>query len=397
MEKDKAFDGFRRAAAHTLFMNTSPSNWANGLALGNGQYGGLLFQPENTVLEYAFTRLDLWKRHLVGPERIPLKTINKLLAQGTDKLLDAINEEFKDRERPGFKPGGRLKIGIEAWGLSHAVTLFDKRMQMDLALGEISGSYELSSKAMKWTALTDPDDDITVIHLGDTFLHYLCRFPYKQRVELYRLEDPEARIIENGVTDDGIAYILFDFNEELKAIAAFTIDGLDYSVTKNCEPGHAAIDVSLNYEYSELAMLQTSMDAGSDQYNGTPPPKLQYDVYHTLIVDVEGKRGDLLELAREKLLKAKKEGFRSIRGRNRRWWKNFWNKSGIALENAAMEGLWYCSLYQMACTSRGSVAPGLFGLWNAEAEAPWSGDYHGNINFAMYAWPLFGLNHPELH
>ncbi|MBO4512641.1 MAG: hypothetical protein J5746_07720 [Victivallales bacterium] len=397
MQKKNTFDGVKRAASHTLYMHTSPTQWANGLAIGNGQYGGLLFEPQDTVLEYAFTRLDLWKRHLVGPKRLPLSKFKQLMKKSTDALLEEINKEFHDTERPGFKPGGRLRINLEAWGLSHAVTLFDKRMEMDIAKGEVRGSYELASKASKWTALTSPDDDITAIHVEDTYLHYLCRFPYRQRVELYRLEDPEARILENGVTEDGIAYIIFDFNEELKAIAAFTVDGRPFKVAKNCEPGHAAVDVSLNYEYSALDMLQSSMEAGKDAYNNTPPPKLKYDVFHTLIVDVEGTKGDLLHLAREKLLAAKKEGFSSIQKRNQNWWRAFWKKSGIALENPALEGLWYSNLYQMACTSRGDVAPGLFGLWNAEAAAPWSGDYHGNINFAMYAWPLFAINHPELH
>ncbi len=395
MSNEMPFKGHRRAAAHTLYMNTSPSHWANGLAMGNGQFGGLVYQPEDTVLEYAFTRLDLWKRHLVGPGRIPLEQFNALLAQGKDKLLEEINKEFHDTERPGFKPGGRLKIGLDTWFLPPAVTLFDKRMEMDISKGEVRGRYELAGKAMAWTALTDPDDDVTAIHLEDTFVHEQCHFPYKQRVELYRLEDPEARLLENGVTDDGIAYILFDFHEELKAIAAFTVDGVPIAAAPSCDPGHAAIDVSLNYNASELAILQNSMKAG-DKMRNDLPPKLKYDVFHTLIVDVEGKRGNLLELARQKLTQAKTAGFAAIRNRNLLWWKKFWNKSGIALENPALEGLWYCNLYLTACTSRGAVAPGLFGLWNAEAAAPWSGDYHGNINFAMYAWPLFGLNHPEL-
>ncbi len=395
--KNSRFNGFSRAASHTLYMNTSPSQWANGLALGNGQYGGLFFQPENTVLEYAFTRLDLWKRHLKGPGRLPLKKFYELLNQSVDKLQEELNKEFLDTERPSFKPGGRLKIGLEEWGLPHAPTLFDKRMKMDIAHGEVSGSYELSSKAMEWTALASPDDDITAIHLQDTFNHYLCRFPYRQRIELYRLDDPQARILRSGVTDDGIAFIEFDFNEELKALTAFTVDGIDFRPAICSEPGRVAIEVFLNYEYSPLAILQTSIDAEGDSFGNTPPPKLKYDLFHTLIVDTDGTRGDLLAIARKKLYAARQDGFAALQKRNRAWWKAFWNRSGIAIANPALEGLWYCNLYQLASTSRGDVAPGLFGLWNAEATAPWNGDYHGNINFAMYAWPLFAINHPELY
>ena len=398
MKNSSAFDGFARAKSHTLFMNTSPAKWTNGLPLGNGQYGGLFFQPEETVFEYSFTRLDLWKRHLISKGRLTLDQFNKLLAQGEDALMAELNKEFTcDASRPSFKPGGRLQLGLDYWELPHASTLFDKRMQMNLAHGEVSGSYELSSKAMSWTALAAVDDDITAIHLQDTYLHYLCRFPYTQRLEMYRLDDPDARILESGLTDDGIGYIIFDFHEELKAITAFAVDGAVFQPVADCMPGHVAVKISLNYEYSELSMHQTSLAAGDDQYNNTPPPKLQYDIFHTLIVDPEGNQETLLARARKKLLAAKAQGFASLQKRNRAWWKSFWQKSGIALENPALEGLWYCSLYEIAATSRGPVAPGLFGLWNSAATAPWNGDYHGNINFAMYAWPLFVLNHPELY
>ncbi len=397
MKDPSLFNGFRRAASHTLFMNTSPSHWANGLAAGNGQFGGLFFQPQGTVLEYAFTRLDLWKRHLAGPDRITLPRFKKLLAEDPDKLMEELGKEFYDTERPNFKPGGRLRICLDEWELPHGITLFDKRMKMDLAHGEVAGRYELSGKAMEWTALTDPDSDVTAIRLEDTWLHYLCRFAYTQRVELYRLTDPDARILESGVTDDGIAYILFDFREELRALAAFTVDGLPFHAASSFDPGHAAVEVSLNYEPFALSSQQNSMDTSGDPYGNTPPPMQSYDVFHTLIVDPDGSKGDLLSLAREQLLAAKAEGFAGIRKRNRRFWRHFWNKCGIAVGDPALEGLWYCSLYHTACTSRGAVAPGLFGLWNAEASAPWHGDYHGDINFAMYAWPLFAVNHPELY
>lgn len=395
--RSKQFNGYKRATAHTLYMNTSPTQWANGLAIGNGQYGGLLFQPDNTILEYAFTRLDLWKRHLVGPSRLPLDKFKELLSEGVDKLQDEINKEFFDTERPSFKPGGRLKINIDAWGLSHSPTLFDKNMKMEIAHGEVAGSYEISSKAMKWTALATSDDDVTAIHLCDTYRNYLCRFNYTQRVELYRLPDPQARIIRSGITDDGIAYLEFDFNEELKALTAFTIDGLPWAPATDCMQGQVAINVSLNYELSALSQLQSSLQADSDPFNNTPPPKLQYDIFHTLIVDTDGSKGDLLAIARKKLFAAKKQGFDNLQQKTRKFWHTFWNKCGITLENPALEGLWYCNLYHIAATSRGQVMPGLFGLWNAEATPPWNGDYHGNINVAMYVWPLFALNHPELH
>ena len=395
--KKKEFSGVSRAAMHTLSFANSPSVWQNGLPLGNGQFGGLLYAPGDTSFEFAFTRLDLWKRHLVGPDRLPLNKVLELLEkEGPTALRKELDKEFFDTERPNFKPGGRLSVGIDTWmALSQTHTLFDRRMSLDLAHGEVNGSYEIAAKAEEWTALIDPESDVTAIHVQDTFVHELCKFNYVQRMELYRMPDPESEILRSGVTEDGILFIEFGFKEELRALTAVCIDGRPYKTVQGLEKGHVAIDIDKNYQSDPLEALKSSLTGdGIKKNTGT---RFEYSIFHTLIVDIDGSKGDLLALAKKRLNAAKTEGFTAIQERNRTWWSAFWNRSGLTMENAAMEGLWYNNVYQLAATSRGKVMPGLFGLWNADASAPWSGDYHGDINNSMWSWPLFPLNHPELH
>ncbi|MBR4674577.1 MAG: hypothetical protein IKP00_08940 [Victivallales bacterium] len=397
MKKTKSFSGVLRASMHTLSFANSPSVWQNGLPLGNGQFGGLFYEPDDTAFEYAFTRLDLWKRHLVGPDRLPLdKVLAILQKEGPEALRKELDKEFFDTERPNFKPGGRLSLEVDNWvALTQTHTLFDRRMSLDLARGEVHGSYELASKAETWTALIDPESDVTAIHVEDSFVHELCKFNYRQRLELYRMPDPESEILRSGTTEDGILFIEFGFKEELRALAAVCIDGRPFKVAKGLENGRVAIDIDKNYQSNPLEALKSSLTGdGIKKNTGT---RFEYCIYHTLIVDIDGSKGDLLEVAKKRLCGAKAEGFASIQKRNRAWWRNFWNRSGITMENAAMEGLWYNNVYQLAAISRGKVMPGLFGLWNADASAPWSGDYHGDINNSMWSWPLFPLNHPELH
>ena len=74
--------------------------------------------------------------------------------------------------------------------------LFDRRQELDLEKGEVTGSYELAGKAMERITVAAQDMDVIATRLGDTFLHpaqintYL---PHTQRVELYRLYDPDAQ------------------------------------------------------------------------------------------------------------------------------------------------------------------------------------------------------------
>ncbi len=389
------FQGYQRAKGHSLSFATSPSCWQNGLPVGNGQYGGVFYQPEGTILEYAFTRLDLWKRRLAGPGRMPLKRFLDILEhQGADALMKELDVEFHDTERPCFKPGGCLSLALDSNGaFSNDYTLFSQSMQLLPACGEVRGVTEFSAKAVAWTALVAPGEDVTAIHLEDSYLHPQCVFPFTQRLKLFRKYDEQAHVRRQGVTDDGILYVEFDFGEKLHALAAVTVDGVPYRAVESIEERTgAAIDLDLDYTESELAMLKSSLDHA----DAVCTKRYSYDLYHTLIVDTDGTAGDLLDIARQRLLQAKQTGFAELQKRNRRWWRRFWEKSGFALENAALEGLLYNNIYQLAATSMGPVMPGLFGLWNGAASAPWNGDYHGNINVAMYTWPLFGLNHPEL-
>ena len=390
------FHGFQRAKGHALSFATSPSCWQNGLPMGNGQYGGVVYQSAGSILEYAFTRLDLWKRRLVGPGRMPLDRFREILEQrGAEALMKELDVEFQDTERPCFKPGGCLQLGVDAFdGFSQEHTLFARTMTLQPAYGEVSGFTELAAKAVSWTALVSPGtNDIAAIHLEDSYLHAQCVFPFEQRLKLFRKFDEQARVRRQGVTDDGILYVEFDFGEQLHALAAALVDGVPVRPVQGIEEScGVAVDLLLDYTESDLAMLKSSLD----HVDAVCGERYTYDIYHTLVVDPEGARGDLLETARRRLQKAKRMGFAALQRDNRRFWRNFWNRSGLALENAAVEGLWYNNLYQLAATSQGKAMPGLFGLWNGAASAPWNGDYHGNINVAMYTWPLFGLNHPEL-
>ena len=389
-----AFNGFNRAKGHTLTMSESPTIWQNGLPLGNGQFGGLLYEPDDSIFEYAFTRLDLWKRHLVGPKRLPLEKFLKLYnTKGVDALMKELDKEFYDTERPCFKTGGFLNLSIDHWGdLGQENTQFVHSMALDIAHGEVKGVYEFSAKSTEWTALVSADEDVTAIHVADGYLHPQCTFDYYQRLELFRRLDEQANVRRKGITKDGILFIEFDFGEELHALTAVLVDGIPTKVAKTDMEASVAVNVILDYTEDELAIQKSSLDHA----DAVCTKHYEYDIYHTLVVDAEGKIDDLLSIASKRLLAARKRGFATMQAANRRWWKAFWNKSGIAIENAAVEGLWYNNLYQLAATSRGKVMPGLFGLWNGAPVVPWSGDYHGNINVAMYTWPLFGLNHPEL-
>ena len=80
-------------------------------------------------------------------------------------------------------------------------------------------------------------------------------------------------------------------------------------------------------------------------------------------------------------------------------WEEYWNRSGIALEDEYLEHLWYTNTYFLRCLLNAhSRCPGLFGNWMYEnIGTAWHGDYHMNYNTQQIFWGLMAANRQELH
>ena len=80
-------------------------------------------------------------------------------------------------------------------------------------------------------------------------------------------------------------------------------------------------------------------------------------------------------------------------------WAEYWQRSGVALDDEFLEHLWYVNTYFIRCALNGhSRCPGLFGNWMCgSVGTAWHGDYHMNYNTQQVFWGLMGANRQELH
>lgn len=80
-------------------------------------------------------------------------------------------------------------------------------------------------------------------------------------------------------------------------------------------------------------------------------------------------------------------------------WKDYWECSGVRLEDEFLEELWYRNTYFLRCLlNPGSRCPGLFGNWMfGDIGTAWHGDYHMNYNTQQTFWGLMASNRQELH
>jgi alpha-L-fucosidase 2 len=80
------------------------------------------------------------------------------------------------------------------------------------------------------------------------------------------------------------------------------------------------------------------------------------------------------------------------------WWKRFWAQSAIDIPDPVLEKQWYLEMYKFGAASRRGAPPiSLQAVWTADDGnlPPWKGDFHNDLNTEMSYWPGYSANHLE--
>jgi alpha-L-fucosidase 2 len=101
------------------------------------------------------------------------------------------------------------------------------------------------------------------------------------------------------------------------------------------------------------------------------------------------------ELLRSEL--PKNSEWEASQGTSEKIWKEYWEKSGVILDDDLLETIWYRNLYFFNCAVKDGVnTPGLFANWSYnDIGTAWHGDYHMNYNTQQPFWLTFSSNHLE--
>lgn len=126
----------------------------------------------------------------------------------------------------------------------------------------------------------------------------------------------------------------------------------------------------------------------------------------TMVSAIEGGKEEgtknTLEQSTEKALdklasRSSKASLASAKQNHLEYWKEYWMKSYIDIQDADVERMYYGMLYQLGCSTsvssenNGGVAAGLF-PWTANDHPAWQGDYTTNTDFQRQIHPLVQAN-----
>jgi alpha-L-fucosidase 2 len=340
---------------HDLVFSNLAQSWDEGIPLGNGLLGALVWQKGNS-LRLSLDRSDLWDLRPVAAFNSHLFRFSWVRSHVLDKDYDPVHEMGDvpyDRDpAPTRIPAGSLQFDISALGEIESVRLILKE-----AVCEVR--WKNGTRMMTYVHAVEP-----------------------------------------------VGWFKFDgVPESLEPL----LIPPTYAATERDQTGTEVVAakslVSLGYPAPEVSQEKTSVHYHQKGWDG-----MSYDVVvewikteaHSLIgvwsisSHVPGWNGG--GDAAESTAAAWKRLAAIDLDSHETWWKRFWVQSAIDLPDPVLEKQWYLEMYKFGAASRRGAPPiSLQAVWTADDGnlPPWKGDFHNDLNTELSYWPCYSANHLE--
>ena len=335
-------DRHTAVSEHRIVHRTAPLQWRDGFPLGNGEIG-VMFWGDGDPLAFTLDKADLWDLR--------------------------INEDF--RAHPDYNYAGLQRLVAEQRA-DEVLEVFEERQRRDNPIGP------------------------TKISIGRAEL----QIPESEHCE-YRLEIGTATV-EGCVRTRSGERQLQGFVHRDRNVFCLRVAGCGPDAAMSLVPladmneslaelGHPEPQLEEAGELRTLVQTIPSGPAYCVAWNPSGP-----DFFLAM------ESAATSEEARSKALRswqsASADGFENLLEEHTRSWSEFWSGSAVFLPEQRIEFLWYYGLYLLASSARrGSIPPGLQGLWPMDGVLPpWRGDYHADMNVQETFRPACASGHLDL-
>jgi len=327
---------------HNLKINNFPERWLDGLPLGNGEIGVMLWGDEQS-LKLSLDHANAWDTRTIEEEfSDPLFNYRSLREMVNSGKSEELSQTFKTQWDKN-NPLGPTKINLGRLELVHNSF---KNASFELSIDNAIASANLHSEKLEANfELFVSKDTNSIVARIENFpdnleLKYI---PFYECTEEYKiLGNPDAEIT-----------ICPEYTMIMQQILPETYFGICYS--------HHANDLFVSFSYGKSA-------------------------------------GKVKESALKKNAVAIAAGYEKLKLSHLNRWHAFWSKSAISIPEKEYERLWYYGLYILnSCSAKNMFPPGLQGVWATDgAPACWRGDYHADLNVQQTFAMACSANHVEL-
>jgi hypothetical protein len=332
------------SAGHNLVFDHLPGRWDEGLPLGNGLLGSLVWEKEGR-LRLALDRADLWDcrpmKGLVRPE-FSYQWVAAQVAKGEYGIVQEYFDHPYDREAgPTKLPGGALEFENLGRPSRAELSIANGLATLQWADGQRFETFIHAQKNEGWFRATGFPDLGGLLKL----LPPAYRPPENTDSELARLGYPQSEVLRRGNV------LLF----------------------------HQSGWGGFSYEVA-VAFKKTRTGAWEGVWSVSShfPQKIW------------------VERAEKTVRRALARGFDRSLAASTKWWSGYWSKSSVSLPDPAIESQYYRDLYKFGCAAReNGPMISLQAVWTADNGRlpPWKSDFHHDLNTQLSYWPAYTSNH----
>ena len=329
------------ANPHVIRYEALPTQWAEGLPLGNGELGVMCWS-DGKHLRFSFDSAGAWDlRQKSGRPDYSQLSYGKLrewVSSGDFEAINAASERMGERD-----------------------PLYPTKVH----LGRLDLSCEL-----------DPDSELS-LSLADASVHgVLKRGDSEHRLHAFVCRDRNLFCLQIDPWPENAPLDLLPFYVTSPGLTALGHPKLEVS-----QEDGLTVAVQHILPNTFLALCWNS---------GGPEVIISY------------AEGNDAKSARAKAVAEHSQyrelGFSRLFDDHGQSWQEFWSASAISLPERDLEFLWYYGLYVLgSCARLGSNPPGLQGLWAMDGrDPPWRGDYHADMNVQETFWSSLASGHLDL-
>ena len=340
---------------HDLEFNSLPATWDEGIPLGNGMLGALIWEKEGK-LRFSLDRADLWDLRPMENLQTDKWKFSWVYEQWKNdkyrKVQKQFDEPYNKLPAPTKIPAGALEFELRKYGKIKLVNLHIQQAVSEVIWedGKLMQVFVHASEPVGWFRFDGFEED---------FIPDLIPPAYQSK-------ETEKEAI-NSLTGQNLQRLEYKQGkvEQTKNSITYTQEGwggFKYQIHVSWKKTNSGIEGTWSIS-SEFPGWEESPDARS------------------VVAENEDLRFEA--------------AFKS----HEAWWMDYWQRCIIKLPDELLEKQWYLEMYKFGSAARNDAPPiSLQAVWTADNGKipPWKGDFHHDLNTQLSYWPAYSGNHLDL-
>jgi len=341
-------------AEHDLGFTRLASSWDEGLPLGNGMLGALVWQKDGR-LRISLDRADLWDlrpmKNLDAPEWKFAWVVEQWKKKNYGRVQEKFDAPYDAEPAPSKIPAGALEIDLSGFGTATSARLIlqDALARVAWSGGRTLETFVQADQPVGWFRFQGAGPDLAP-----------------------RLAPPAYRLDDSGGAADSVT------GQDLRQL------GYEQGTVKEAAGLITCHQKGWGAFYYDIAVAWKR--TGPDALEGAWSISSRFS-------DEAG-----LPAAADRVGRAVQAGFEKGLAAHRAWWRRFWAQSSVTLPDKLLEKQWYLEQYKFGSAARRGAPPiSLQAVWTADNGKlpPWKGDFHHDLNTQLSYWPCYSGNHLE--